>query len=139
MSNFPQVTTEAWTAVKYLPRGLEVPPVIPQNEWVLVYLEPEDEKFSGYSIIRVSDKNSHPFRIGRVLKVGQGQWNKKKTLRKPIGVEVGSRVLFVKYVATHTKTAESIQGRLGKDFALVKNYDLLLQLDDDLDPSSLSQ
>jgi co-chaperonin GroES (HSP10) len=107
----------------------------------MVYLEPDAGKFSAAPSLVKPDtaKADHVFRIGRVVKKGPGEWHRKKPVRVPIQIELGARVLFVKFVATHTKTAESIQHTLGKDFALLKEKDLLLELDESVTMEDISQ
>ena len=121
--------------------GVEVPPVIPHGDKLLVHLEPEQESFSAAPSLLRPDavKQDHVFRIGRVIRVGPGEWNKKRTARKPIGIEVGVRVLFVKFVATHTQTAKSIQAILGEDFALIDKDDCLLELAEGVKLEEISQ
>jgi len=124
-----------------IPEGVEIPAVRPINGQILVYLEPDADKFSAApSLVKPDDaKADHVFRIGRVCKKGPGNWNKKSTARIPIDIEIGSRVLFIKFVATHTKTAESIQHTLGKDFALLQAKDLLMELDEDVKLEDIGQ
>lgn len=124
-----------------LPEGVEIPPVQPMNGQILVYLEPDADKFSQAPSLVKPDvaKPDHVFRIARVIRKGPGDWNKKKTRRIPIDVEEGTRVLFIKFVATHTKTAESVQHVLGRDFALLRSTDLLLELDEDVKLEDISQ
>jgi co-chaperonin GroES (HSP10) len=124
-----------------IPAGVEIPSVRPMNGQILVYLEPEADKFSeAPSLIKPSAvKSDHVFRIGRVVRKGPGEWNKKKTVRKRIMVEVGARVVFVKFVATSTKTAEAVQHTLGKDFALLRDTDCLLEIDDDVKMEDIGQ
>ena len=125
----------------HLPEGVEIPSVRPMSDQILVYLEPEADKFSQAPSLVKPDavKPDHVFRIGRVIRVGPGRWNKKRTNLVPTGVEVGTRVLFVKFVATKTRTAESIQHVLGEHFALLRPSDLLLELDDDVKLEDISQ
>ena len=127
--------------MKGIPRGVKIPPVRPANGQILVYLEPDADGFSAApSLVKPqSAKTDHVFRLGRVVKVGPGEWNSKDTMRIPIQVEAGMRVLFVKFVATHTKTAESIQHTLGKDFALLREKDLLAEVDEDFKIVDVSQ
>jgi hypothetical protein len=44
----------------------------------------------------------------------------------PLGVEVGERVLFVKFAVTHTETSKRIQQIVGKDFGMIQPHDILL-------------
>ena len=124
-----------------LPEGVEVPAVIPHGDKILVHLEPEQDSFSeAPSLLRPDAvKQDHVFRIGRVVRVGPGEWNKRRTARKPIDIEPGVRVLFVKFVATHTQTAKSIQAVLGEDFALIDKDDCLLELADGVRLEDISQ
>ena len=119
----------------------DIPNVQPAADKLLIWLEPEQTHFStAPSLVRTDAvKQDHVFRVGRLCRVGPGQWNKKQTARKPIGIEVGARVLFIKFVATHTKTAESIQAIVGKEFAIIDVDDALLELAEDVDINSISQ
>lgn len=127
--------------MKGIPSGVEIPSVRPINGQILVYLEPEADKFSAApSLVKPETaKTDHVFRVGRVVKMGPGRWNHKDTVRLPMLVEIGARVLFVKFVATNTKTAESIQHTLGKDFALLQERDLLLEVDEDFKIEDIAQ
>lgn len=127
--------------MKGIPSGVEIPSVRPVNGQIMVYLEPEADKFSAApSLVKPeSAKVDHVFRLGRVVKKGPGRWNKKETARIPIDIEIGARVMFVKFVATSTKTAESIQHTLGKDFALLRESDLLMEVDEDFKIEDVSQ
>lgn len=124
-----------------IPETVEVPKLRPMNGQILIYLEPDADKFSAAPSIVKPDtvKSDHVFRIGRVVRKGPGEWNKKKTLRKPITVEEGTRVLFVKFIADRTATATSLQHSLGKDFALLKETDLLMELDEDTKLEDIGQ
>lgn len=129
------------TPIIALPIKEQIPKVFPCGDQILVYLEPDADGFSSApSLIKpAAVKADHVFRIGRVLRKGPGRWNKKRTCRVPIDIEAGARVLFVKFTATHTKTAESLQHSLGKDFALLREKDLLLELDETVQLSDISQ
>jgi hypothetical protein len=54
-------------------------------------------------------------------------------------VEVGERIMFVKFVATNTQTAESVQHVIGKDFAMLESRDILLVLGEDVKLEDISQ
>jgi len=117
-----------------IPKGLELPPVRPQNDRVLIYLEPESNVVgSDVKLYKPDDANAHVFRLGRVVRVGPGKRDPDSGERIPCMVKPGDRVLFIKFVATHTKTAESIQCTVGKDFALIKDYDALAVVPEDFD------
>lgn len=127
--------------MKGIPSGVEIPPVNPINGQILIYLEPEPDSWSSApSLVKPETaKVDHVFRLGRVVKKGPGKWNRKETARIPIDVEIGARVMFVKFVATSTKTAESIQHTLGKDFALLQERDLLMEVDEDFKIEDVAQ
>jgi co-chaperonin GroES (HSP10) len=127
--------------MKGIPEGIEIYPVTPINGQILVYLEPEADKFSSAPSLVKPDavKSDHVFRLGRVIKKGPGIWNKKNTARIPIDVEVGARVMFIKFLATGTRTAESIQHTLGKDFTFLQAKDIILEVDEDFKIEDVSQ
>jgi co-chaperonin GroES (HSP10) len=90
-------------------------------------------------LYKPTEANEHVFRIAKVIDVGPGKWNKKRTGRLPMDAKVGMRVLFIKFVATHTEQAKQVQREvLGKDFALIKDNDILADVGD-LELSQLAQ
>lgn len=127
--------------MKGLPEGVEIPKVRPVNEQILVYLEPDAVGFSNApSLVKPdSAKADHVFRFVRIISKGDGVWNKKKTVRAPIRIDVGARCVIVKFVATHTRSAESIQHLLGKDFALIGEKDLIMEVDEDVKLEDIGQ
>jgi hypothetical protein len=64
-----------------------------------------------------------------VLQAGPGKWAKKADVRVPVGVVEGDGVVFVKFVATFTKTAQAIQSVVGETRAILKPEDILLVYD----------
>lgn len=111
------------------------PKVKPLNNNVLIELEPLNETVDGLisdvKLFKPNDANEHVFRIGKVVAVGPGRWNKKRTARLPMDAEVGMRILFIKFVATHTEQAKQIQREfLGEEFALIKDNDILADIGD---------
>lgn len=112
---------------------------------MVIYLEPESEFLSGIKIdLYKVEKDTHVFRVGRIVKLGPGRWAEEdgKPLNKRIPiteVKVGDRVLFVKFIATHTETAKRVQNILGSDFAIVDRKDLLMTVDEDFDIRSIDQ
>jgi co-chaperonin GroES (HSP10) len=119
---------------------IEIPPIIPYGDKILIYLEPEQDHYSeAPSIVRAETaKQDHVFRVGRVCRIGPGEINKKGK-RIPPDIKLWSRVLFIKFIATHTQTAERLRSIIGKDFALIDKDDVLLELDNDVDIGSISQ
>ena len=111
---------------------------------ILIELEPESDLISGvdvklYKAGGSAGKDTHVFRVGRVKGLGPGTWVKKGKWYRPIDLELGSRVLFVKFVATHTETSKSIQGIVGKDHAIINEQDVLFEVDQDFDIGCVSQ
>lgn len=119
-----------------------LPKVKPLNDNVLVELEPLNETvdgISGVTLYKPAEASEHVFRIAKVVDVGPGKWNKKHTSRLPMDAKVGMRILFIKFVATHTEQAKQVQREvLGKDFALIKDNDILADVGD-LELSQLAQ
>ena len=111
------------------------PKVKPLNDNILVKLEPLNETVDGLisdvKIYKPDAANEHVFRIAKVVDVGPGKWNKKRTARLPMAAEVGMRVLFIKFVATHTEQAKQIREEvLGEEYALIKDNDILADIGD---------
>jgi co-chaperonin GroES (HSP10) len=109
------------------------------NDNVMIRLEPESETTASGLIIKPQDKHEHVFRAGRVVQVGPGGWAEEDEVRKPMFCKEGMRVLFVKFVATHTQSARHVQSIIGKDHAIIKDYDAMLELDDDFNTDTINQ
>ena len=108
---------------------------------VLVKMESLPEHYSGVDakIIKTDIwKDTHIFGFGRVVEVGPGKWNKKEKVRLPVMAKVGDRVMFIKHHAL-TKTSEKLYDILGDNFIIIKDYDILAVVDEDLQLESLSQ
>lgn len=116
-----------------------IPKLQPLNDNVMIKLEPESEVTASGLIIKPQDKHEHVFRAGRVVRIGPGKRNDKTNEREPMFCKVGMRVLFVKFVATHTQSARHIQSIIGNDYAMIKDYDALCELDDDFDFNKINQ
>ena len=104
------------------------------NDLILVQLDP-DTNLAGELglLVRPDSAYEHVFRTAKVLDVGPGRWAEKHgqplNHRIPVGVEPGDGVLFVRFVADGTKTAQAVQYHLGPDKALLKPSDVLLVFD----------
>jgi len=122
---------------------MSAPPIRLLGNRILVKLDDESEFWSGtgaeVKIHRIGDKDSHVFRTGVVVKLGPGDFAPKSKERIPIDLNIGSKVLFVKFAATHTKTAQSIQGIVGKDYAIISLSDVLLEVSPEFNISRVSQ
>lgn len=114
--------------------------IVPKGDQVLLRLEPEQDHFSQAPSLFRPDavKQDHVFCLARVLAVGPGKYTKKGVC-VPVALNEGQRVMFVKFLATHTKTGQSLQQVIGDDCALVKEADVLCEVDDDFDVQTLSQ
>jgi co-chaperonin GroES (HSP10) len=107
------------------------------NDLILVRLDPESDKLAS-GLFKPEKAHEHVFRTGEVVDTGPGQWAKKASVRIPTGVQKGDGVIFVKFVATHTETAKSIQKVIGKELALLHQSDIVLVYDRN-DPPEISQ
>jgi co-chaperonin GroES (HSP10) len=110
-----------------------------RNDNVLIRLEEDPEETAG-GLIKPQGAQEHVFRIGRVVKAGPGRWNRKGTARIPMVCKEGMRVLFVKFIATHTESAKQLQRSvLDKDHAIIKDQDVLVEVDEDFKISDVTQ
>ena len=96
---------------------------------ILIKLDPEKETIGSGLLIKPQNAHEHVLRTAKVVQVGPGRWAKGAAVRIPVGVEVGDGVVFIKFVATHTETAKSIQKAVGLDHAIIKPEDVLLIFD----------
>jgi len=107
----------------------------PLNDWVLVQMDPEDNKVSGGLLVRPDIALTTILRTGVVKAVGPGPVAKKgsdtyldKTV--PTGLEPGDGVVFNRVIASMTKTAEALhQAVLSENEALIRPNDILLVYD----------
>lgn len=101
---------------------------------VLVKMDPDKELTSSGIIIKPKEAMETIMRTGVVVAVGPGKYAKKGERdldkRVPIPLEVGDGVVFNRFVASNTKTAEALhQHVLDDDEALIKGSDVLLAYD----------
>jgi len=96
---------------------------------VLIRLDPESDKTMSGLLFKPDDAHESVLRTGEVIDVGPGRWTEKGDKRIPLGVEIGEGVVFIKFVATNTKTAESLQMHLNEGEALITPNDILLVYD----------
>lgn len=101
----------------------------PHNDWVLIKMDPETDEMAGGLLVKPETAHETILRTGVVLDVGPGKYSAKGDQRTPLDVEPGEGVVFVKFVADSTKTAEALQHHLGPDEALIKVGDILLAYD----------
>lgn len=120
----------------------DVPNITPLNDNVLIELEPEEEMVGLSHLLHKPDgAHEHVLRTARVVKTGPGKWcthHKHQMERRPMMCEPGMRIVFIKFVATHTNTARDIQQIIGKDYALIKDNDAICDVGS-LEVGALSQ
>ncbi|MCK4306523.1 MAG: hypothetical protein KAY24_19935 [Candidatus Eisenbacteria sp.] len=117
---------------------MKTPKIRLLNDNVLIKLETESETTASGLLIKPQDKHEHVFRAGRVVQVGPGKWT-VKDVREPMFCKAEMRILFIKFVATHTESARRVQSIVGKDYAIIKDYDALLVLDDGFNFNEINQ
>lgn len=101
---------------------------------ILIRLDPESEKTSSGIIVRPNEALETILRTGEVIAVGPGKWAEDKGIyldnRVPMVVEVGEGVVINRFIASNTKTAETLhQFILDEDEALIKAGDIMLVYD----------
>ena len=99
------------------------------NDCILIALDPESDKVASGLLFKPEVANEHVLRTAKVVQVGPGKWVGDPAVRSPMEVSPGDGVVFVKFVATHTETAKSIQHVVGKDLAIIHPEDILLVFD----------
>jgi co-chaperonin GroES (HSP10) len=137
-------------------RTIELPDVRMHGDWLLVWLDPDPvEKVTAGGIHIPQTATDNILRTGTIVKTVQGKWASKPWLkpgkeardgtnddgsprmvvgplyrRLPLGVEVGERVLFIKFAVSHTETSKRVQQIVGKDFGFLQPSDILLAGED---------
>ncbi|CAB4131230.1 GroES chaperonin family [uncultured Caudovirales phage] len=99
------------------------------NDCILVSLDPEKDTMASGLLIKPESAHEHIFRTAKVIQVGPGKYVTGKPIRMPVGVVPGDGVVFIKFVATSTETAKSIQKEVGQDQAIIHPDDILLVFD----------
>ena len=100
---------------------------------VLIKMDPESDMMASGLLHKPEVAHDGIMRTAEVMQVGPGKWKEKKGMptreRIPVGVEVGEGVVFIKFVADSTKTAQALQFHLEKDEAILSPNDVLLVYD----------
>lgn len=97
---------------------------------ILVKLDSESSMTSSGLIVRPREAVETILRTGEVIATGPGKRSKKGDKLVPTGVEVGDGVVFNRFVASNTKTAEALhQYVLDENEGLIKGSDVLLVYD----------
>ena len=99
------------------------------RDCILVALDPEPNTTVSGLLFKPEIANEHILRTAKVVQVGPGKWVGCPAVRAPVGVEPGEGVVIIKFVATHTETAKSIQSVIGKELAIIHPEDILLAFD----------
>ena len=97
----------------------------PHNDWILIKMDPESDMVAGGLLHKPETAHDTINRTAEVLAVGPGKLNTSGK-RNPLGVSPGDGVVFGKFVATKTRTAEALLQYLGKDEALIRESDVLV-------------
>lgn len=111
----------------------------PYGNSILIKMDPEKSKTKSGLLYKPDGAHEDVLRTGVVVKVGPGKYIRDdSSARTPMEVQVGEGVVFVKFVATFTETAKSIQKVIGQDMALLQLSDIMLVYDRK-DPPEFSQ
>ena len=109
-----------------LPEGL--PKIRPVGRWVLLQLEPREEKSPGGIFMpegNLMERTGHV--VAQVLAVGQGILDKKTGRYRPLGFEPGDRVYFRGYIG---ELHQPYEWHLHKDICLVDGGDIIGVVED---------
>ncbi len=102
----------------------------PWGNSVLVRMDPEKSTTHSGILYKPDGAHEDVLRTGEVVDVGPGKYLRDdSSARTPMDVKVGDGVVFVKFVASFTETAKSIQKVIGKDMALLQLSDIMLVYD----------
>jgi co-chaperonin GroES (HSP10) len=97
---------------------------------ILVKMDPEKDTVAGGVLFKPDDAYETILRTGVVTQVGPGKWTKDGKKRMPVGVEVGEGVVFNRFIASDTKTAQALHGAvLEPDEGLLDPKDILVVYD----------
>jgi len=101
---------------------------------ILIKMDPDSEMSSNGLIIKPGSALETIMRTGVVTAVGPGKWASKGgedlDTRIPMPIKAGDGVVFNRFIASNTKSAEALQQfALDKDEALIKAADILLSYD----------
>jgi co-chaperonin GroES (HSP10) len=102
----------------------------PMNDRILVEIDKEDLHLIEDSIL-IKPEKAHDtvYTWATVIAVGPGRWSKPKKgkdqVRVPMGIKVGDRVCFVKFLR-NTKTGEALQARLPDNHLIIQEQDVEL-------------
>lgn len=110
---------------------------------LLLKLDPLNRTVDGLSegvtLYKPTGACEHVYRTATVVSAGPGRWSKKTNKRLPMAIKEGERVIFIKFLATHTSQAKQLnQELLGDEYALVKESDILAEIGN-LSISQISQ
>jgi len=95
---------------------------------ILIEFDPteDQERTLESGIIIPTDVYDDIHQWGTVLDVGPGRWNKKQTLRIPVQVRPGDRVLYIRFLKnTHTGEAMRLSGQLTDRQFLIRESDVI--------------
>jgi len=106
---------------------------VPHNDRIVVLLDPEDvrNRQTEGGLFIPEQAYDTVLRTGTVLLAGPGEWANKplsngRYQRKPMGVGVGERVTFIRFIAEDTHTSKHLQQILGNKVGLIQRDDILI-------------
>jgi co-chaperonin GroES (HSP10) len=106
---------------------------------VLVRLDSESNKTLSGTLFKPDGAHEHVLRTGEVVDVGLGKYlQEDQRTRMPFDIKVGEGVVFVKFLADKTGTAQGIQKFIPEGHAILQLSDIMLAYDRS-DPPEFSQ
>jgi co-chaperonin GroES (HSP10) len=105
------------------------------GDYVLVRMDPDTDKVAGGVLYKPDAAFETLLRTGEVLALGPGKEAKRNGMptgkRLPIDLKIGDGVVFNRFIASNTKTAEAMhrQHVLDENEALIRPNDVLLVFD----------
>lgn len=105
--------------------------VVPLHDWMVVKLDPLPGVSKGGIVLPEGTSGMERVRTGKVLRVGPGKWRwskaERKSVRTPVGVEVGEGVAFFRENLEHQqgKQVTAIIQELEEDTGMIRAADVL--------------
>ena len=101
----------------------------PKNDYILVKMDDDVEHTSG-GLLKPDGAYESILRTGVVVDVGPGLRSKKSDKHLALDISKGEGVVFNRFIASSTKTAESLHlFALEENEALIRENDVLLAYD----------
>jgi|HigsolmetaAR202D_1030399.scaffolds.fasta_scaffold01603_25 co-chaperonin GroES (HSP10) len=107
----------------------------PLSDWILVKFEPLEKRSS---LIELPGQNESAVRKGVVKIVGPGRRLPNSERRAPMDVEVGDKIVFLRWHQEHrpgkqiSETLRRKSEELGEDLCLIRQSDILFKYTGDV-------